>query len=137
MTRWLVWCVLLLTCAGHARAEDGIFGQWWTPGFNARVEIFRCGERACGVITWAWDPKPPGITDEKPLVGQAILRDLEKSPDHRWHGKIYNPEDGRTYSSEIALSGADTLEVNGCVMMFCRRQVWRRYDASRCPPVAP
>jgi hypothetical protein len=51
-------------------------------------------------------------------------------------GRICNPEDGRSYASNIALLNPNTLEVNGCVLLFCKRQVWRRFDFAQCPPVA-
>ena len=37
---------------------------------------------------------------------------------------------------DVALLSTNTLEVNGCVMPFCKRQVWRRFDVAQCPPVA-
>ena len=119
----------------HVVADD-IFGEWWTPGFNARVLIYPCGSKACGRITWAWEETPPGIADKKPLVGQAIFTGLDKEESDRWVGRIYNPEDGRSYSSNVSLISPVTLEVNGCVLLFCKRQVWRRFEAGQCPQVA-
>ena len=132
-------CVFVLVALlfGSANAVAGdIFGEWWTPGFNARVLIYPCGEKACGKITWAWEESPPGIAEKKPLVGQAIFTGLAREVNQRWEGRIYNPEDGRSYSSNVALLTSLTLEVNGCVMMFCKRQVWRRFDPLQCPQVA-
>jgi uncharacterized protein (DUF2147 family) len=130
----LLLLLALLMGSPQAMAAS-IFGEWWTPGFNARVLIYPCGEKACGRITWAWEEQPPGIADKKPLVDQAIFTGLERG--EKWVGRIYNPEDGRSYSSNVSLIDPVTLEVNGCVMMFCRRQVWRRFEAGQCPPVAP
>jgi len=130
----LVAC--LLATSSHSASADQIFGEWWTPGFNARILIYPCDNKACGKITWAWEENPPDIADEKPLVGQAIFTGLERGGGNKWDGRIYNPEDGRSYSSTVGLITGDTLEVNGCVLMFCKRQVWRRFDATRCPQVA-
>jgi uncharacterized protein (DUF2147 family) len=121
----------------NVSAGEAIFGEWWTPGFNARVLIYPCGENACGKITWAWEETPPDIADKKPLVGQMIFAGHVKRDERKWEGRIYNPEDGRNYSSDVSLLTTVTLEVNGCVLMFCKRQVWRRFEAASCPQVAP
>ncbi|HEU4600772.1 MAG TPA: DUF2147 domain-containing protein [Steroidobacteraceae bacterium] len=135
MSRLAVLCVLLGMFAG-ADAED-LFGEWWTPGFNARVLIYPCAEKACGKITWLWEETPNDIADRKPLVGRMIFSGLERGSHDTWDGRIYNPEDGRSYTSHVGLISIDELEVSGCVLMFCKRQVWRRFDALQCPPVAP
>ena len=130
-------CGLLLFAAARADAADQIFGEWWTPGFNARVAIYECGNDACGKITWLWEETPQDIADKQPLIGRAIFSGLKWLAPNKWgDGRIYNPEDGRSYASNIALLTTNTLEVNGCVMLFCKRQVWRRFDSAQCPPVA-
>jgi uncharacterized protein (DUF2147 family) len=130
-------CALFLAVWARANAADHIFGEWWTPGFNARVVIYECDNKACGKITWLWEETPQDIADEKPLVGRAIFSGLKRLAPDKWgDGRIYNPEDGRSYASDIALLTTNTLEVSGCVMLFCKRQVWRRFDAAQCPPVA-
>jgi uncharacterized protein (DUF2147 family) len=131
------WGALLIGLATQAEAAGDIFGEWWTPGFNARVLIYACGEMACGRITWAWEETPPGIAEKKSLVGQAIFDGLAPARGAGWEGRIYNPEDGRSYASEVSLLTSVTLEVEGCVMLFCRRQVWRRFEPGSCPQVAP
>jgi uncharacterized protein (DUF2147 family) len=119
-----------------ATESADIFGEWWTPGFNARVRIEACDERLCGVITWLWDETPTDIADRRPLIGRKIFSDLKGLRANYWaEGKIYNPEDGNFYNASIQLTSADALEVKGCVLFVCRRQVWRRVDRSACPPV--
>ena len=59
--------LLLLALAGTAAAADPrpeVLGEWWTPGFSARVRFEACSENAvCGRIVWLWDDKPRGIAD--------------------------------------------------------------------------
>ena len=43
-------------------------------------------------------------------------------------GRLYNPEDGRDYKGSLALPAADRLVVDGCMLVFCQNQVWRRAD---------
>lgn len=135
MSRLTALC-LLLGMSAVVSAED-VFGEWWTPSFNARVQIYSCEEKACGKITWLWEETPKDIADHKPLLGRMIFSGLERGVHDTWDGRIYDPEDGRSYTSHVGLIAMDELEVSGCVLMFCKRQVWRRFDALRCPPVAP
>ena len=41
-------------------------------------------------------------------------------------GEIYNPEDGKTYSSELEMNNPNTLKVRSCVWFFCQTQIWKR-----------
>lgn len=120
--------------AAGADAVD-VHGEWWTPGFNARVRLAPCGNAICGTVVWAWDNQPAGIADSRGLVGQPIISAMLREADGRWRGgRIYDPEDGRDYSGSLALKGEHNLVVEGCVLMFCRTQVWRRHYPRECPP---
>ena len=113
------------------------FGEWWTPGFNARVKLEACGETLCGRIVWAWDETPKDIADKHPLVGRKVIDGMRIEASHRWSGgRLYNPEDGRDYKGSIELQSPSRLVVDGCVLFICKTQVWRRFDGQRCPPVA-
>lgn len=112
-------------------------GDWWTPGFNARVRIEPCGEGVCGHIVWAWDENPKGIADRRPLVGRLVIEGMRADGGTRWNGgRLYNPEDGRDYKGLLHLQSPTRLSVEGCVLFVCKQQIWRRADTSRCPPVA-
>lgn len=114
-------------------------GDWWTPGFNARVRIEACGDNAiCGRIVWLWDDKPEGIADKAPLVGKLVIDQMKLAQPGQWAGgRLYNPEDGHDYKGSVQVRTGSTLVVSGCVLFVCQTQVWRRADPSRCPPVAP
>ena len=133
----LIAALALAGPAGAQPAGGGIAGEWWTPGFNARVRIEPCGDAVCGRIVWLWDETPAGIADPRPLIGRRVIDGMRAHGPGTWRGgRLYNPEDGRDYEGSLALQAADRLVVDGCVLVFCRTQVWRRADASRCPPVA-
>jgi uncharacterized protein (DUF2147 family) len=124
-------------------AEQIIFGTWLTQGASAIVRVAPCGDGlACGTITWLWEPIDPSgapVLDRqnpdaglraRPLLGTRILSGFRPSGEDRWTGgQIYNPEDGRAYSATLIHRNADTLVVEGCVLMFCRVQVWRRVSS--------
>jgi uncharacterized protein (DUF2147 family) len=57
------------------------------------------------------------------------LINMRPAKDHKWSGRILDPNTGSTYDSTIALKG-DTLRVQGCAFggMFCGGQTWTRVD---------
>jgi Delta7-sterol 5-desaturase len=118
-------------------------GEWATQGYGARVLVKACphaAEQLCGTITWLWTPldaagkpvadarNPEPARRERPLLGLDMLSDFKPTSQDPavLEGKIYNPEDGRTYNATMRVLGSQWLEVKGCVLVFCSRQVWRR-----------
>ena len=131
-------CTALLVGATSAAAQHdaGLLGDWWTPGFGARVRIEPCGDAVCGRIVWAWDESPSDIVDKAPLVGRRVIDGMRASSAEHWQGgRMYNPEDGRDYKGQLHLQSATRLSVEGCVLFVCKQQIWRRADMARCPPV--
>jgi hypothetical protein len=92
-----------------------------------------------GAVAWE---KTPGGRDEynpdvskknRPTLGMAILIDMKKKPGvDQWEGQVYNAKDGQLYSSTITPTGADQLEIQGCVLGFlCGGETWARVG----PPI--
>ena len=137
--RWITFASALLSMSAAASGVDSqsVFGEWWTPGFNARVRLEPCSDKLCGTIVWVWDESPKDIAEPRPLVGLPIIVDMRPDGASRWSaGRIYNPEDGRNYAGSLTLKSAHNLLVEGCVLFICKSQVWRRVQEQRCPPVA-
>jgi uncharacterized protein (DUF2147 family) len=134
----LLWLALAWTAVPAAEPGRDVQGEWWTPGFNARVRIEACDDGSvCGRIAWLWDDKPQGIADKTPLLGKRVIDQMRVSEPGRWTGgRLYNPEDGRDYKGSLQLRSESTLVVSGCVLFVCQTQVWRRADTLGCPPVA-
>lgn len=134
--------VLGLLALAAAPAMASPIGEWLTEGGKARVRIEPCpgsAERLCGAITWSYRPAgaPPGpLVDvnnrdpaqrARPILGLPLLQGFEPAGTDAWSGgTIYDPEGGKTYRSKLRLKGPDTLEVEGCVLLFCRSQTWTR-----------
>jgi uncharacterized protein (DUF2147 family) len=140
MSRILAALLLGGTAGAIGAAPSAITGEWWTPGFNARVRIEPCGDAdaVCGRIVWLWDDTPKGIADKAPLIGRTVIDRMVAAEGNRWHGgRLYNPEDGRDYKGSLQLQSPTRLVVDGCVLFICQTQVWRRADPDRCPPVTP
>jgi uncharacterized protein (DUF2147 family) len=141
MNRFLLpLLAFLVSDAATASAQPTPEGDWLTSGASAVVKIAPCasgGGNLCGRIVWLWDPATATDTRNgdaalrsRPLVGLEMLSGFRPGAPGEWTGgRIYNPEDGNTYGATLKLRDASTLDVRGCVMVFCRSQVWRRPSA--------
>ena len=89
----------------------------------SRVRFSKCGEALCGSLSWLKDPNGPA------KVGQRIFYDMKPNGANKWSGSAFNPEDGKTYSGTMTLSGS-TLTTAGCVMggLICRSVKWNRMN---------
>jgi uncharacterized protein (DUF2147 family) len=87
-------------------------GVWATEENKGTVRIEACGQNLCGYAVKS---------------GEKILIDM-KPQDTKWTGKIHDPDSGRTYDSNIAMKGPNSLRVQGCAFggMFCGGQTWSR-----------
>jgi uncharacterized protein (DUF2147 family) len=119
------------------QAGEGVEGRWKTQTRNAIVEIQRCGPSICGrILTSDALRTNPDTRDthnsnaqlrNRPLKGLQILSGFTQAGPNWSGGKIYNAEDGKTYSADVALAGPDQLKLRGCVFKpFCRTQTWTR-----------
>lgn len=118
-----------------AQAASPVAGRWLTDDGKAVVTIGPCGTSVCGKITRILAATPGGApVDEnnpdpnlrkRPIQGLTVLSGFTPDGD-TWKGRIYDPKAGRTYRSVLRRAGADTLEVKGCIAMFCRTQTWKR-----------
>jgi uncharacterized protein (DUF2147 family) len=119
--------------------SDRIVGIWLTAEKDAKIEISQRESRFYGKMIWLTpnvDENGNPLTDtENPdaskrnrkLEGLEIISNLVYA-DGKWKGKIYDPESGKTYSSEIKLVNEDTLELTGYVglPMFGRTLIWKK-----------
>jgi len=122
--------------AGPALAADPT-GLWQTPTRNGQVEITKCGNALCGrLVSSDGIRADPGLKDvhnqnaglrDRQLKGLTILTGFSGGPTEWSGGKIYNAEDGKTYSGSITLDGDSKLSLRGCVIApLCKTQVWTR-----------
>ena len=107
-------------------------GVWLRDNGNSKVRIASCGEALCGTIAWEKNPRndvnnPDESKRARPLVGTQIFFNMKPAGEGRWNGSAYNPEDGKTYSGSMILSG-DTLTTKGCVLggLICKSVDWSR-----------
>jgi uncharacterized protein (DUF2147 family) len=103
-----------------ASAQD-VTGTWLRDSGASKVRFAKCGDAVCGTIAWLKDAEGPA------KLGQRIFYDMKPSGAGKWSGNAFNPEDGKTYSGTMTLSG-DTLTTSGCVLggLICRSVKWAR-----------
>ncbi|MBC7668091.1 DUF2147 domain-containing protein [Caulobacter sp. DWR2-3-1b2] len=122
--------------AAPAFAQDAI-GLWQTETNGGQVEISRCGNSLCGkLVTSNHIKADPTIKDVKnkdaslkarPLKNMQMLYDFTGGPTRWTGGKVYNADDGGTYSGTITLTSPNSLKLKGCIVApLCKTQKWTR-----------
>jgi uncharacterized protein (DUF2147 family) len=135
MKRMLAAALFACVAVPALAAPVPVTGRWTTVEGKALVEIGQCGQSLCGHIQKILKPtpgRPPTDINNpdkalrsKPLAGLALLTGFSADGDI-WKGKIYDPESGKTYRSELRRTG-DTLNVKGCLFgPLCKTQVWTK-----------
>lgn len=112
----------LIVAAAPAMAQEISGSTWQRDSGVSRVRFERCGEAICGSLVWL----KPGV--ETPArLGQKIFFDMKPSGANAWSGSAFNPEDGKTYSGKMTVSGP-LLTTEGCIMggLICKSAVWSR-----------
>ncbi|MEP9359794.1 DUF2147 domain-containing protein [Sphingomonas sp. KR3-1] len=128
---------LAVAAAPAPQSTDAVVGRWKTPVKNGIVEIQRCGASICGrVISSDGLRANPNLADvnnsdkalrNRKIQNLQILAGFNQQGGGWYGGKIYNAEDGKTYSAEVTMSGPNQLNLRGCVFKpFCRTQTWTR-----------
>jgi uncharacterized protein (DUF2147 family) len=105
-----------------AAAQDAT-GTWLRDNGQSRIRIAPCGAALCGNVVWVRDASSPS------KVGQRVFFDMKPAGSNQWNGSAFNPEDGKTYSGKMTLSG-NTLTTSGCVLggLVCRSVSWSRVN---------
>jgi uncharacterized protein (DUF2147 family) len=137
----LIAMLAALLAINPAKAEvrgtpDGI---WLTQAGDAKIRVSRCGAGICGIVVWLKEPIDPSTgkpqVDDKnsnpalakrPIIGLSLFSGMRPSGPNQWAGRIYNADDGKTYASNIAVTGPNSLRVEGCVGTLCGGEDWTR-----------
>jgi uncharacterized protein (DUF2147 family) len=147
---FIVLALFFAAPIARASGPDAIVGAWNTQEHDAVIEIFRCGEKYCGRIKWLREPNytaadnngkeglpkaddnnPAQELRDRPLVGLEMMFDFTYTGKNIWkEGRIYNPENGKTYHGIITLVSPNTLHLRGffLVSLLGRTTEWTRAD---------
>jgi uncharacterized protein (DUF2147 family) len=133
--------VFMLAAVIPAFASDPT-GTWLVADGTAKVRIIACGEAVCGTVVWLSQPMDAATgqpkTDKlnsdpakrsRPMLGVEVILGMQRrGEDATWSGQIYNPDSGNIYNGSIALTDPTRLRVKGCVLIFCKTEIWTRSD---------
>jgi uncharacterized protein (DUF2147 family) len=134
----ILWLGLALSILSGAAFADEPYGTWLTVDRDSRIKLSRCGSNLCGNLVWLSEPNNDDGTPKRDVynpdaglrnrlvMGIQILLGLSPEGDH-WAGKIYNPEDGKTYQATFRMIDAKRAELQGCAaVIFCEKQIWTK-----------
>lgn len=123
MRRMILAIICMMIPAFAAMAQD-VIGKWKLETGTAIVEVYKSGDVFNGKIVWLNEPTEPDGTpavdknnpDAKlrnvPLIGLNMLHGLKKDGNKYSGGKIYDPENGKTYNCSMEVNG-NVLKVRG------------------------
>lgn len=123
-------------------AQDQIVGVWFNTAKDGKVEIYKAGEKYFGQIVWLKEPidentgkpktdlnNPDGSKQKNAIIGLKVLKNFEYKGGDVWeNGKIYDPENGKTYSCKITMRDSENLDVRGFIgfSLLGRTENWTR-----------
>lgn len=139
----LIVALLILTIleAAIAQKASSILGKWYNTEKDAIIEIFEEGGKYFGKVVWLKEPLENGkpVLDSnnsdkakrnKPILGLKLLENFEFKGGTWENGTIYDPRNGKTYSSTIKQKSERALEVRGFigVSLIGRTVEWTRAE---------
>lgn len=142
-------CMALLTSAVvYAGNGDDILGVWNNQEKDAKIEIYKCGQKYCGKIVelknpnypegsregvpgtpWLDNNNPDPALRKTPRLGLTVVSYFTYAGDNLWaDGKVYDPKNGKTYSGKMTLVSSDQLNLRGYIgiSLLGRTAVWTR-----------
>lgn len=132
---------IVLPVSAQRKAND-IVGFWLNQDADAKVEIYKSGDKYFGKIVWLKTPIDPVTKKEKldsknpdnslkqrPILNLEILKHFVFDGDNEWNdGAIYDPKSGKTYSCLIKFEEANKLKIRGYigVSLIGKTTYWTR-----------
>jgi uncharacterized protein (DUF2147 family) len=111
----------VLAISSTAALAGGVVGEWARDDGKAKVRFAPCGGAVCGSITWLKERNGPA------KIGQQVFFDMKPNGDDSWAGTAFNPDDGKTYTGKMTMTG-NHLVTAGCVFggLICKSVAWTR-----------
>lgn len=111
--------LLLSLTAAHAQDGDKIIGLYWSPKKDAKIEIYKRGDKYFGKSVWVAHMRkdtenPVQALQSREVQGIELLTNFTFDRDTYKGGKIYDPESGKTYDCKMTLAG-NILKVRGYI----------------------
>jgi uncharacterized protein (DUF2147 family) len=138
LMRALLIAAGLWVLAGPVWAADPVEGEWVPQDGGSKVHIAACPDKPdqmCGKVSWLpaaqtkdLDAKnPKAALKTRPILGASTMWGLKQAAPGKWTGgKLYDPATGKTYDGKISANPNGTLKIEGCILMVCQAQTWKR-----------
>lgn len=107
--------------------SDKVLGQWFNEEKDAKVEIYKEGDKYFGKVVWLKTPNneqgtpkldkenPDDALKTRPVMGLLLLTDFVYDDDEWEDGEIYDPKSGKTYSCYMEFDSEDVLKIKGYI----------------------
>lgn len=123
----IVVFVLFALVGGKAFAQKhkagDIIGIWYNEEKTSKVQIYQEGQKFYAKIVWLKEPIDPETGKSKkdklnpdpklknaPRLGLVVIKDMIFNGSDEWkEGTIYDPNNGKTYSSHIQFGDSPNL----------------------------
>jgi uncharacterized protein (DUF2147 family) len=131
---------LFLTITSFAQSE--VEGIWFNTKKDGKIKIYEKDGKFYGEIVWLLEPldendgkpkrdiyNPDEAKHSDLIIGLNVLKGLEFDTKNVWDsGKIYDPENGKTYACKMTLVDENHLDVRGFVgfSLLGRTENWTR-----------
>ncbi len=117
----IVLATVMIAVSGAAAWAGDATGVWLRTDGKTKVKFSHCGGALCGAVVWLRDKDSPAH------IGQRVFYDMKPAGENEWRGSAFNPDDGKTYSGKMSLSGG-ALTTAGCVLggWICKSYSWSR-----------
>lgn len=120
----LFFSIIFLIIPMVAVLAQDVTGKWKLEDGTAIVEVYQSGDVYNGKIVWLSVPEgsdgkpvkdannPDKELRKREILGLNMLHGLKKSKGEYSGGKIYDPNNGKTYNCSMKVEG-DVLKVRG------------------------
>jgi uncharacterized protein (DUF2147 family) len=142
MKKSIISIILFLFVTITSFAQSEVEGIWFNTKKDGKIKIYEKDGKFYGEIVWLLEPLDEN--DGKPkrdiynpdeakhtdlIIGLNVLKGLEFDTKNVWDsGKIYDPENGKTYACKMTLIDENHLDVRGFVgfSLLGRTENWTR-----------
>ena len=136
--------ILTVPAFSQNKKADDIIGKWFTENNEAKVEIYKSGDKYYGKIIWLKEPNdketgkpkkdknnPETKLKERSIIGMNFVNAFKFDGDDAWEdGTVYDAKSGKTYSGTIGFEAKDKLKLRGYIgkswMGLGRTTYWTR-----------
>jgi uncharacterized protein (DUF2147 family) len=121
--------IMTLPAFSQNKKADDILGKWFTENNEAKVEIYKSGDKYFGKIVWLKEPNdketgkpkkdkhnPDSKLKERAILGLNVVSAFKFNGSDEWEdGVIYDAKSGKTYNCYINFEGKDKIKVRGYI----------------------